>query len=49
MISPATQRFMADRMGANVRSHSVDHTPMLSAPDVVVGVILEALREAVSR
>ncbi|HEX4076846.1 MAG TPA: alpha/beta hydrolase [Candidatus Acidoferrales bacterium] len=42
MINPKTQRFMADRMGATVRPHLVDHTPMYSAPAVVVDVILEA-------
>jgi pimeloyl-ACP methyl ester carboxylesterase len=48
MINPATQRFMADRMGATVRSHRVDHTPMYSAPAVVVEVILEAGRKTLS-
>jgi pimeloyl-ACP methyl ester carboxylesterase len=42
MISPATQRFMAERMGANIRSHKVDHTPMHTAPHLVVEIILEA-------
>lgn len=41
MINPKTQ-FMAGRMGATVRSHRVDHTPMYSAPDLVFEVILEA-------
>jgi pimeloyl-ACP methyl ester carboxylesterase len=45
MISPETQRFMANRMGANIRSHQVDHSPMLTAPDLVVEVVLEAARE----
>jgi pimeloyl-ACP methyl ester carboxylesterase len=44
MIDPATQQFMADRMGANIRSHKVDHTPMHTAPDLVVDIILEAAR-----
>jgi pimeloyl-ACP methyl ester carboxylesterase len=44
MISPETQRFMAGRMGATIRSHSVDHTPMYTAPELVVDVILEAAR-----
>ncbi len=44
MISPETQRFMAGRMGATVRSHRVDHTPMYTAPEVVVDVIVEAAR-----
>lgn len=42
MIPPETQRFMADRMRANVRSHKVDHTPMHTAPQLVVNVIMEA-------
>src|SRR5262249_34067834 len=42
MISPKTQQFMSHRMGAKVRSSPVDHSPMYSAPDVVIGVILEA-------
>jgi len=45
MISPETQRYMANRMGANVRLHQVDHSPMLTAPDLVVEVILEAARQ----
>src|SRR5215813_2074192 len=28
MINPKTQRFMAARMGAKVRAHPVDHSPM---------------------
>lgn len=42
MIASANQLFMAERMGATVRSHSVDHTPMYTAPNFVVDVILEA-------
>jgi pimeloyl-ACP methyl ester carboxylesterase len=45
MINPKTQHFMADRMGATVRPHPVDHTPMYSAPGLVVDVILEAARK----
>lgn len=45
MISPKTQRFMAERMAAKVRTHGVDHSPMYTAPDVVVSLILEAARE----
>ena len=33
MINPRTQRFMAERMKATVRSFEVDHTPLLTAPD----------------
>jgi pimeloyl-ACP methyl ester carboxylesterase len=42
MINPETQRFMAGRMGANVRSYKVDHTPMHTAPELVVDLIMEA-------
>jgi pimeloyl-ACP methyl ester carboxylesterase len=42
MINPKTQRFMAERMKATIRSFQVDHTPLLTAPDKVVEVILEA-------
>jgi hypothetical protein len=42
MINPKTQRFMAGRMGAKVRSSGVDVSPMYSAPDLVIDVILEA-------
>jgi pimeloyl-ACP methyl ester carboxylesterase len=43
MIVAATQRFMAERMKANVRSHAVDHTPSVTAPDLVVDIIREAV------
>jgi pimeloyl-ACP methyl ester carboxylesterase len=49
MINPKTQRFMADRMGATVRPHPVDHTPMYSAPALVVDVILEAARKTLAQ
>ena len=42
MISPKTQQFMAKRMAAITTSLPVDHTPMLSAPQEVVDIILEA-------
>jgi pimeloyl-ACP methyl ester carboxylesterase len=44
MIHPETQRFMAGRMSATLRSYSVDHTPMYTAPELVVDMILEAAR-----
>lgn len=44
MIPARTQHFEADRMGATVRAHAVDHSPMLTAPRTVVEVILEAAR-----
>jgi len=49
MINPKTQRFMADRMGAKVRSHHVDHTPMYTDPNLVIDVISEAAHETLSR
>src|SRR5215475_2409446 len=42
MINPKTQHFMAKRMGATIRSLHIDHTPLLSAPQEVVDIILEA-------
>jgi pimeloyl-ACP methyl ester carboxylesterase len=49
MIVPETQRFMAQRMGATIRSHAVDHTPMYTAPNLVVDVVLDAAREAIRK
>ena len=48
MINPKTQRFMAERMKATVRSFAVDHTPLLTAPDNVVDIIVEAARATLS-
>jgi hypothetical protein len=48
MIVRDTQRFMADRMHARVRSHPVDHTPIVTAPGLVVDIIREAIRETIS-
>ena len=42
MIIQENQRFMAERMRARVRSHPVDHTPMVTAPDTVLAVLREA-------
>jgi pimeloyl-ACP methyl ester carboxylesterase len=46
MIPPETQRFMAARMGATIRSHRVDHSPMWTERDLVVGIIVEAAQPA---
>lgn len=48
MIVQETQRFMADRMKARVRSHTVDHAPMVTAPKPVVDIIREAIEESLS-
>jgi pimeloyl-ACP methyl ester carboxylesterase len=42
MIPVATQRYLASRMKARVRSERLDHTPLVTAPQSVVEVILEA-------
>jgi pimeloyl-ACP methyl ester carboxylesterase len=48
MINPATQRFMAERMGARIRSENVDHAPLISAPGPVIEMILEAVANTAS-
>jgi pimeloyl-ACP methyl ester carboxylesterase len=47
MIVEGNHRFMAARMKARVRSHPVDHTPLVTAPSTVVDIIREAIGEAV--
>ena len=42
MIPLATQRYLATRMKAQVRSEKIDHTPLVTAPSHVVEIILEA-------
>lgn len=44
MILAETQRFMAGRMNAQIRSHAVDHTPIATAPAPCVEIVLEAVR-----
>jgi pimeloyl-ACP methyl ester carboxylesterase len=46
MILPDTQRFMAGRMGARVQAAAVDHTPIVTAPAVVVEIIRAAIAAA---
>jgi hypothetical protein len=46
MINPKTQHFMAARMGAQIRSHKVDHTPLATAPGKVIDIIREAVATA---
>src|ERR1700722_16217330 len=45
MIVHDNQRFMAERMKARLRSRPVDHTPIVTAPSVVVDIIREAVAE----
>jgi pimeloyl-ACP methyl ester carboxylesterase len=44
MIHPKTQEFMASRMKAGIQHMDVDHTPIATAPDKVVGLLQTALR-----
>jgi pimeloyl-ACP methyl ester carboxylesterase len=48
MIVHENQRFMAERMRARVRSHPVDHTPIVTAPSAVVDIIREATAEVLA-
>jgi pimeloyl-ACP methyl ester carboxylesterase len=43
VIPPVNQHFMAERMGATVRAHDVDHMPLVTAPGAVVDMLLEAV------
>lgn len=45
IIPPSSLRSMAQRAGAKVTEVDASHVSMISRPDVVVGVIEEALRE----
>ncbi len=45
MIVQENQRFMAERMKARLRSHAVDHTPLVTAPSHVLDIIREAIAE----
>lgn len=49
MINPQAQRFMAERMRATIRSYAVDHMPLLTAPDKVAEIVLEAARATSGR
>ena len=49
MIPAETQRFMAERMKARVRTAPADHMPMVTAPSAVVDIVLEAVREVEER
>jgi pimeloyl-ACP methyl ester carboxylesterase len=48
MIVHETQRFMAERMHARVQSHPIDHAPIVTAPDLVVDIIRQAIGETIS-
>jgi pimeloyl-ACP methyl ester carboxylesterase len=44
MVVPATQRFMAERMKATIKSYPVDHTPIVTAPAPVIDILSDAVR-----
>jgi pimeloyl-ACP methyl ester carboxylesterase len=48
MIPAETQRFMAERMKARVRTVPADHVPMITRASAVVDILMEAVREAAS-
>jgi pimeloyl-ACP methyl ester carboxylesterase len=43
MIPAETQRFTAERMGATVTSHPVDHMVMITDPEIVIGLLSEVV------
>jgi pimeloyl-ACP methyl ester carboxylesterase len=48
MIPQATQRFMAQRMGARTRTAPIDHAPLVTAPSVVIDTLDEAIAHVTS-
>ena len=46
MISPTTQRFMADRMQARIRTDNSDHAPLITRPQAVIEIVAEAVQSA---
>jgi pimeloyl-ACP methyl ester carboxylesterase len=49
MIVPDNQSLMAQRMRSRVRTADVDHTPSVTAPAAVLGIIREAIAEVAAR
>jgi pimeloyl-ACP methyl ester carboxylesterase len=47
MIVPDTQRYMAQRMKAKIKTHAVDHTPIVTAPAVVADVLRDAIHSVI--
>ena len=43
MIVVETQRLVAERMKARIRSHAVGHAPFVAAPGLVADLLLEAV------
>lgn len=42
MVAPETQHYMAERMKFRIVSLPIDHSPMASRPDAVIGLISDA-------
>jgi pimeloyl-ACP methyl ester carboxylesterase len=49
MILRETQQFMADRMKSRVQSYPADHMPIVTAPDAVADIILDAAHGSADR
>jgi hypothetical protein len=49
MIDPDTQHFLADRMNAHLHAHQVDHTPLVTAPEAVTNIIVDAVHAVSAR
>ncbi len=43
MIVPETQRYMAERMKATIKTYAVDHAPIVTAPPLVVDILRDAI------
>jgi pimeloyl-ACP methyl ester carboxylesterase len=48
MINPDTQKFMAERMNANIRTHKVDHAPLITRPHVVTEILSEVVQGVIA-
>jgi pimeloyl-ACP methyl ester carboxylesterase len=48
MIPAETQRYMAERMKARVRTIPADHVPMITKAPAAVDIMLQAVREVES-
>jgi pimeloyl-ACP methyl ester carboxylesterase len=46
MIPHPNQRYLAERMRANVRSEKVDHLSLVTAPDTVAALLMEAIEQS---
>jgi pimeloyl-ACP methyl ester carboxylesterase len=49
MINPATQQFLAHRMGAQIQSAKVDHASLITEPELVVAMIHRGINGSAKR